>query len=184
DPEQPDAMLLANGISTATACVYVLLLACLFMVRLPAVAKYRELWPRVTAFLGSLLPFAVPFFPPADELPFEVHLCASAVSLAGMAAAVGILCSLGRSFSVTPQVRQLVTSGPYRCLRHPLYAAEYVASLGILMHYLSLWTVAITLAQGVLQIRRMIYEERLLRQVFPEYAAYAARTARILPGVY
>ncbi len=184
EPGEPDAMLLANVIGAATACAYVLLLACLFMIRPPALAKYRELWPRLAALLGSLLPFAVPFFPPAEELPYELHLAASAISLVGMAFALYILVWLGRSFSITPQARGLVTRGPYRYLRHPLYAAEYVAGLGVMAHYLSLWAILITLAQGALQVCRMHYEERLLRQVFPDYDDYAARTARVLPGIY
>jgi len=35
-----------------------------------------------------------------------------------------------------------------------------------------------------LQFARMIYEERVLRETFPEYAAYARRTARLIPGIY
>jgi protein-S-isoprenylcysteine O-methyltransferase Ste14 len=182
--DEPEPMLLAGGLSAATACVYILLMACLFVVRLPLVAKYAELWPRIVALLGSFLPFTVTFFPPADELSLTAHIVASAVSLAGMALAVYILYGLGRSFSITPQARGLVTTGPYRFVRHPLYVAEYIASVGVLIHFLSPWTVLITLCQGYLQIRRMDYEERLLARVFPEYAAYAKRTARILPGVY
>ena len=75
-----------------------------------------------------------------------------------------------------------MTTGPYRFVRHPLDVAEYIASVGVLIHFLSPWTVLITLCQGYLQIRRMDDEERLLARVFPEYAAYAERTARILPA--
>jgi len=182
--DEPDPMLLEGALTSVTASVYLLLMACLFVVRLPLVARYAELWPRVVALLGSFLPFTVTFFPPANELTLTAHIVASAVSLAGMALAVYILYWLGRSFSITPQARGLVTTGPYRFVRHPLYVAEYTASLGILVHFLSPWTVLITLCQGYLQIRRMDYEERLLTRVFPAYAAYAKKTARILPGLY
>jgi protein-S-isoprenylcysteine O-methyltransferase Ste14 len=41
--------------------------------------------------------------------------------------------SLGRSISILPQARQLVTSGPYAFVRHPLYLGEMTAMLGIAM---------------------------------------------------
>ncbi|HUI18181.1 MAG TPA: isoprenylcysteine carboxylmethyltransferase family protein [Alphaproteobacteria bacterium] len=184
DFEEPEPMLLEAALTSATACVYILLLASLFLIRLPLVAKLAELWPRALAFVGSFLPFAVTFFPPAAWLSLELHVIASAVSLVGMGLAVVILTWLGRSFSITPQARRLVTTGPYRFVRHPLYVAEYVASLGVLVHFLSPWTVLITLIQGYVQLQRMVWEERILARAFPDYAAYARRTARIIPGLY
>jgi len=184
DFDEPEPMLLEAALTSVTACIYILLLACLFLIRLPLVAKFEALWPRVLAFIGSFLPFAVTFFPPAAGLSLEVHAIASAVSLFGMALAAVILSWLGRSFSITPQARRLVTTGPYRFVRHPLYVAEYVASLGVLVHFISPWTVLITLVQGYVQLRRMAWEERILAEAFPDYAAYARRTARIAPGLY
>jgi len=182
--EEPEPMLLANVLGSATACVYILLLASLFLIRLPLVAKFDELRPKLFAIVGSFLPFAVTFFPPAEEVPLAVHEAATAVTLVAMALAVAIVYWLGRSFSITPQARRLVTTGPYGLVRHPLYLVEYIASLGVFVHFLSPWTALITLVQGYVQLRRMAWEERILARAFPDYASYAARTARILPGIY
>jgi protein-S-isoprenylcysteine O-methyltransferase Ste14 len=82
------------------------------------------------------------------------------------------------------EARRLVTSGPYRLVRHPLYLAEELAVVGIFMQSLSLWTALILAVQIAFQLRRMHNEEAILAESFPEYAAYRQRTARLLPGIY
>jgi protein-S-isoprenylcysteine O-methyltransferase Ste14 len=82
------------------------------------------------------------------------------------------------------EARRLVTSGPYRLVRHPLYLAEELAVVGIFVQSLSLWTALILAVQIAFQLRRMHNEEAILAESFPEYAAYRQRTARLLPGIY
>ena len=53
--------------------------------------------------------------------------------LGGNALAVLVLVQLGRSFSVMAEARRLVTSGVYRWVRHPLYLAEELAVIGIVL---------------------------------------------------
>ena len=90
-----------------------------------------------------------------------------------------------RSFhaSANPTQGGLVTSGPYRYIRHPIYAAIlYFAWAGIAAHF-SLRNVLIgVIASGMLALR-LRGEEILLQRVYPEYAVYARRTARVLPFV-
>ena len=82
------------------------------------------------------------------------------------------------------EARKLVTHGPYRLVRHPLYLAEEVATIGIFLQFLS-WPAAAVLALHFgFQIARMLNEERVLGEAFPEYADYARRTARLMPGVW
>jgi protein-S-isoprenylcysteine O-methyltransferase Ste14 len=91
-----------------------------------------------------------------------------------------------RSFhaAATPTAGGLVTTGPYRYLRHPIYAAViYFTWAGAASHArpatLTLAAVA-TLGLGI----RMALEERYLRRTYPDYAIYAAATARLLPGLF
>jgi protein-S-isoprenylcysteine O-methyltransferase Ste14 len=90
-----------------------------------------------------------------------------------------------RSFhaAANPTSGGLITIGPYRFIRHPIYASViYFVWAGVLSH-LSLINVClgiIVIAGLVIRIRS---EERLLIGMYPEYAAYAARTKRIVPFV-
>jgi protein-S-isoprenylcysteine O-methyltransferase Ste14 len=82
------------------------------------------------------------------------------------------------------EARRLVTSGPYRFVRHPLYLAEELSVIGLFLQFASLWTAALFAVQIAFQLRRMHNEENVLTASFPEYAAYRRRTARLIPGIY
>lgn len=91
-----------------------------------------------------------------------------------------------RSFHATASATAggLVTHGPYRWWRHPIYAAVlYFLSAGILTHAgpLTLALGAVALAATAIRIAG---EERSLTILFPAYAAYAARTRRLLPFIF
>jgi len=70
------------------------------------------------------------------------------------------------------EARELVTSGVYRFVRHPLYLAEEIAAIGSAMQFLSAWTVMLLVVHIVFQFRRMRNEEAILSAVFPHYATY------------
>jgi protein-S-isoprenylcysteine O-methyltransferase Ste14 len=92
----------------------------------------------------------------------------------------------GRSFhaAATPTEGGVVTSGPYRYVRHPIYAAViYFTWAGILSH-LSI----LNLVLGICAIAgaglRIAAEEKLLVDRYPEYKRYANRTKRIIPFLF
>jgi protein-S-isoprenylcysteine O-methyltransferase Ste14 len=109
---------------------------------------------------------------------------ALALLVAGHFLCAVTLAQLGRSFSVMPEARTLVTAGLYSRIRHPLYMAEAVATLGVFLQYRSLGAALLVAAQFAVQLWRMHEEEKVLEAQFPDYAGYRARTARLLPGVY
>ncbi len=88
-----------------------------------------------------------------------------------------------RSFhaSANPTAGGLVTNGPYRFIRHPIYAAVlYFLWAGYAAHPAFINLPVALLASALLGVR-MWAEERLLLGMYPEYAVYARRTRRALP---
>jgi protein-S-isoprenylcysteine O-methyltransferase Ste14 len=102
----------------------------------------------------------------------------------GLAFALVSVVVLGRCFGVLPDVRGLVTRGPYRFVRHPLYLGELTASLGMVVGSSGRLLPAVALLLSIVfQLVRAHFEEQTLRAEFPEYEAYAARTKRLIPGI-
>ena len=90
-----------------------------------------------------------------------------------------------RSFhaGANPTEGGLVTSGPYRFVRHPIYAAILLFVWAGVASHGSLGGVLLAIVASGATAVRMASEERLLIERYPEYAAYAARTKRLLPFV-
>jgi protein-S-isoprenylcysteine O-methyltransferase Ste14 len=91
-----------------------------------------------------------------------------------------------RSFhaSANPTEGGLVTSGPYKFLRHPIYAAIlYFAWAGISAHATTInFLLGIVVTIGLFV--RIFAEERLITQQYPDYIIYAAHTKRIIPFIF
>ena len=162
---------------------FLLLLSAAVIVRARPMGKARGLEPRISAFIGTFLIYTIPLFP-RRELSETVEMVSTVLILVGSLAAVVALFRLGRSFSMMAEARRLVTSGPYRYVRHPLYLAEEVAIFGIFIQFFSIWTIIIFALQIVFQLRRMRNEEAVLTEILPEYASYQSKTPRLIPGIY
>jgi protein-S-isoprenylcysteine O-methyltransferase Ste14 len=175
---------LADAISAMAIGFFSFSVACLYVVRRRSATKCAGWFPTLTAIAGSFLLWGLLWLDPRMDLSLPIKIVSAGLILSGNIFAVVSLGHLGRSFSILPEGRALVTSGPYRLIRHPVYAAEAVAALGVMLNFLSLAAIALVGLQFLLQFGRMRYEEKVLRVTFPEYAAYSRRTARLIPGVY
>ncbi|WP_378948885.1 methyltransferase family protein [Mesorhizobium sp. ANAO-SY3R2] len=138
--------------------------------------------PRVTAIAGTFCLMFLAVVPTGNP---GSGLQVAAASLMTLGTILSIWCAiyLGRSFSIMAVARHLVVQGPYALVRHPLYAAEAVASLGAALHGWSIWAALLFIAWCGFQYRRMLNEEAILRTTFPEYEDYARRVPRIVPGL-
>jgi len=108
---------------------------------------------------------------------------AAGLMLAGTALAFLSAWYLGKSFSLLPQARTLVTTGPYRFVRHPIYLGGLLITIGELWLRFSALTLALNIVFVAAQIVRLRYEEQILEKTFPEYATYRARTSALIPGI-
>ncbi len=78
--------------------------------------------------------------------------------------------------------RQLATSGPYAYLRNPLYAGTLMVAGGIVIASRNLWLgIIFAAAFGLIYLPAIELEEQHLREIFPDYAAYAMQVRRFLP---
>lgn len=139
--------------------------------------------PRFSALVGTFLALSLVALPLADIGP-AMRVVAIALILAGWVLSTYVLAWLGRSFSILAQARQLVTAGPYAIVRHPLYLCEEISIIGMVLLSLSPAAIAIVVIQWIFQLRRMTNEECVLGAAFPDYAAYAARTPKIIPRLF
>ena len=109
---------------------------------------------------------------------------ALAIQVAAVALMIAARVTFGwRSFhaAANPTAGGLVTRGPYHWLRHPIYAAILYFIWSTAVDHRSTQSVAAALLVTAGACVRMYAEESLLLTTYPEYAAYRARTARVIP---
>ncbi|MFZ2007415.1 MAG: isoprenylcysteine carboxylmethyltransferase family protein [Stellaceae bacterium] len=150
--------------------------------------------PVVAGFFALLLPHWMPQrVPPAlmqrviAESP-ALAIIALALVFAGILFSFWARAHLGRNWSGEVMVKvghTLITSGPYRWVRHPIYSGMTLAIVGTALAsgapygFLGL---ALILIGFLVRVRQ---EEGLMRETFPrDYVEYSRRTARLIPGIY
>ncbi len=96
---------------------------------------------------------------------------------------------LGTNWSITLEIREqhrLITQGVYRRIRHPMYSALALYSIGQAL-VIPNWVAGPSnlIAFAILLALRVHAEERMMvREFGDEYALYSARTKRLIPGVW
>jgi protein-S-isoprenylcysteine O-methyltransferase Ste14 len=86
-------------------------------------------------------------------------------------------------YAANPTAGGLVTNGPYRYLRHPIYAAILLFVWTGVAANPSILSLTLGLVATAMLFLRMRFEEALVRQRYPEYDDYARRTKRVIPFV-
>jgi protein-S-isoprenylcysteine O-methyltransferase Ste14 len=91
-----------------------------------------------------------------------------------------------RSFHATagPTAGGLVTTGPYRHIRHPIYTAACFFCLGGIVTHWSWQSATLGALLFLGALTRIFCEERLLKQSYPEYLQYSKTTKRMIPYVF
>jgi protein-S-isoprenylcysteine O-methyltransferase Ste14 len=89
--------------------------------------------------------------------------------------------------NVFPDLRPgslLITSGPYRMIRHPMYLAVLLFCIALSADRFTLFRLVMFLILLIDLISKMRYEEKLLSEQLPDFAEYCKKTWRLLPFVY
>lgn len=171
------------GLSQISNALYLSLLMALLVTRRLPVGSARGILPKLAALVGFSFTGLLILLSPS-QISLSVRILSLSLTLGSAAVSIYVASYLGRSFSIFPQARGLVTSGPYRFIRHPLYLAESVAALGMSLQFAQPWSLIVAVASIAAQVPRMHYEEQILASVYPDYQAYMRRTSRLIPGVY
>jgi protein-S-isoprenylcysteine O-methyltransferase Ste14 len=91
--------------------------------------------------------------------------------------------TLGRNIGFVPAQRRLVSSGPYRLVRHPIYSALFLAELCVVLENFSWINFMLSVIFLALFVVKTLMEERFLAED-PAYAAYMGEVKyRWIPGV-
>jgi protein-S-isoprenylcysteine O-methyltransferase Ste14 len=152
----------------------------LLVFRRPSLQVSRNPWDWFAGIAGSLLVLLVRPTGSAvapDAVGFALQLLGTGFQLYGKLA-------LGRSFGIVAANRGVVSSGPYRLVRHPIYLGYLVTHAGFLLSNVSARNVAIYGAAYVFQVARIFAEERILAED-SRYREYLRCVRyRLIPGVF
>ena len=141
---------------------------------------------------GQFLLLGVLFTAPRMDQPYgALSPVISWLGLALIAVAVVVLVmsflGLGRSLTANPVPKddgQLITSGLYGKVRHPIYFALLLLAAGVVLDA-GWWPQIIIAVMLYVQLNiKANFEEYLLKQKYPEYASYAAKTPRFFPRLF
>jgi protein-S-isoprenylcysteine O-methyltransferase Ste14 len=91
-----------------------------------------------------------------------------------------------RSFhaDASPTDGGLVTSGPYRWIRHPIYTAVCMFAWACFLGHSSWFALGMAALVSVGSVVRMLAEEKLLLARYPEYVEYVRKTKRMVPHLF
>jgi len=179
--DRTQVMYLLNRILTVAFFAF---LVVIYVLRSEAIARDHNPVAIAAALIGSFVLYGL-FLIPGQGRSTDIWVLASSdMCLAcGMLWALYSLTYLGKRFSIVPEARGLVTSGPYRLIRHPIYLGEITAGFGLVLPTLLTVHAVVFIIFVLAQLVRTYFEERILKATYPQYEAYARRTRRLIPFV-
>jgi len=158
-----------------------------FLLRKPLLRQVEGWVPRVSAYVATVITPAF-YLACSHWFPAWIKSSPLPLSVTGMAfwvvgAYLGTWCvfRLRSAFSIEPQARTLVTNGPYRLARHPVYASYLLQYTGVTLAHLTPATVTVFFVWLAVVTARISYEESVLTAAFPQYAEYRRHVGRFAP---
>ncbi|MCB1788483.1 MAG: isoprenylcysteine carboxylmethyltransferase family protein [Chromatiaceae bacterium] len=141
--------------------------------------------PQVRAVLPG---YPEPFLRWLAELtpafPFYMNLAGLLIGLFGAAFSIWAIAHLRASFGLRTAVRELITTGPYSRIRHPLYFGEMIHIFGVAILAATPAAMYLYLVAVILQVIRAKIEERKFLATVPAYADFRRRTGFLWPRLF
>ena len=143
--------------------------------------------------LGGLLFVVLVMFPGVEHRFGGAQMSGSAIVAGNLLVVAGlfVIFLVFRENSVTSASieispgQHVVATGPYRFVRHPMYAGGLLMKLGIPIALGSVWGLLLWLPMAAIIVVRLTNEEAFLTVGLPGYAVYRDRTVwRLIPGIY
>lgn len=78
----------------------------------------------------------------------------------------------------------LITKGPYRFIRHPMYTAILLGSVGLVINQFTWLRLAIVIALAIVLLIKLNWEEKMLSQKFDAYKEYMKHSKRLVPFIF
>jgi protein-S-isoprenylcysteine O-methyltransferase Ste14 len=157
------------------------LIAFFVLIRRPTEALSMKPFDWAVAVGATLLPLMVS---PAVIGPEYLVVPGVIIFFFGSLTQISAKLFLNRSFGIAPANRGIKVSGVYRLVRHPMYLGYITAQIGLLLLFPSIFNAAIYGVAFVIQVIRVLAEERILSQD-PEYRSYMEKVRwRIVPGIF
>jgi protein-S-isoprenylcysteine O-methyltransferase Ste14 len=136
------------------------------------------------AFASTIAVFVLPaLLRPAPASVGIVASIAIGMEVSGLVLSQVARIYMGRSFGILPGNRGIVSKGPFRIVRHPIYAGWFLLTIGYLLAHPSWINFLIVSTAPALMLWRILLEEQLLVED-PEYREYVQRVRfRLIPGL-
>lgn len=173
-------LLLLSMTSTCASAVYLTMAGALLLFLKRPMSRYTKIAPNLVAILAMFTAYLFLLMPRGSLVPVNVYVALFLVA-SGILITTTSLLFLRRAFSVTPQARVLITSGPYSVVRHPMYVGNILSLVGLALLIDSPEAFGLLIICGGLQVWRALYEEKLLELNFAEYAEYKNRVGCFIP---
>jgi len=110
------------------------------------------------------------------------------IELLGILLAIWAVMVMQKSkLNIAPQPRRnaiLVSDGPYRIIRHPMYTSIIIAITPLIISHWDVYRFLLLLFLYINLILKLLFEETLLTSYFPEYSNYSKKTWKIIPYVF
>jgi protein-S-isoprenylcysteine O-methyltransferase Ste14 len=112
---------------------------------------------------------------------FPVLIGAVTVALGGLFLNLVSLYHLRHSFAIFVEVKEIIFSGPYKYIRHPMYTSHIMLAAGLVLSHFSLAILAVFLIHvGIISYRAHL-EEEALASFDPKYKKYMEKTGFLVP---